>query len=71
MSLTLFTINFNGPRDHSKRELVFNIGFLQAKTIVFVYRRPIERGLILTNGKVNGKHKGVGIVPAYVNLVYP
>jgi hypothetical protein len=36
--------------------------------IVFVYRRRTVRELILTGGKVNGKHKGAVLVHGYVDL---
>jgi hypothetical protein len=35
---------------------------------VFVYRRRTVRELVLTGGKVNGKHKGAVLVHGYVDL---
>ena len=67
MSLKLVTINVNGLRENRKRELVFN-WLYQRNMIVFVYRRRTVQELILTGGKVNGKHKGAVLVHGYVDL---
>ena len=54
-------------------EIIENVSWCLIETyqrnmIVFVYRRRTVRELILTGGKVNGKHKGVVLVHGYVDL---
>jgi hypothetical protein len=47
---------------------IWSIYIKNINMIVFVYRRRTVRELILTGGKVNGKHKGAVLVHGYVDL---
>ena len=68
MSLKLATINVNELRDNRKRELVFKWLALKKYDCICLQETHCT-GLILSGGKMNGKHKGAVLVNGYVDLV--